>query len=124
MSTTTSKPTPAKRPATVEKEVEVIVQTDGSVVMVHDDDLFRLLYGVFDLRTQRAGKVEPTADGRWGVDVGPLTGRPEQQIGVFARRDQALCEEGAWVREFLRGENADPSAGRLEVPLLQQQLPG
>lgn len=107
-------------PAKTEKDVEVVIQSDGSVVMIHDDDLFRLLSGVFVLDTRRAAHVEPTASGRWGVDVGPVTGRADQTVGVFERRDEALSAERAWLTDFLRESHVNAETGRLEVPLLQQ----
>jgi hypothetical protein len=91
-----------------EQLLEVIIE-DGTVHFIHDDDLYQLLAPAFQLETFRASHVEPTADGRWEVDVAPLIARKtgvapgRTVIAVTDRRDEALAAEALWVRNYLSG---------------------
>ncbi len=54
-------------------------------------------------RIQRAGRVEPTADGRWTADLSPVAG---PVLGPFARRGEALAAELAWLGARWPGPDA------------------
>ena len=61
----------------------------------------RAIYAeLIDLRTlgcpaiARASRVEPTPDGRWTADLGPVGG---PVLGPFDRHSEALAAELAWL---------------------------
>jgi hypothetical protein len=71
------------------------------VVTAHGD--VRAVYSeLIELRTLgrlaivRASRVEPTPDGRWTADLGPVGG---PVLGPFTRRSEALEAELAWLDE-------------------------
>lgn len=74
-------------------EHELFIETDGTVVFVHDDDLAEAFEGE-TLRTTRASHVEPTASGEWAADLAPVGG---PRLGPFKRRGQALAAEVRWL---------------------------
>lgn len=77
-------------------EVEVIIEADGTVTFVHDDDLADALVEHYaDAAIQRASHVEPTDDGRWTADLSPVGG---PVLGPYTRRAMALDEEVAWLK--------------------------
>jgi len=93
-----------------EKEVEIVIKSDGTILFVHDDDLYDLLSKVFQLDTFRASYVEPTWVGTWTVDVSPveqilggMTVSP-RVIAIVKRREDALALERKWVQEYLKGK--------------------
>lgn len=125
MNTKSSRKEPATG-STPETEAEVVIEPDGGVAFVYSDELYEALAGAFDLTTRRAGRVEPTVDGAWAVDVSPVTGSASPvEIGVFARRGDALAAEAEWVRNYLRGssDGKQPLVGtprNLGVPAVPQ----
>lgn len=104
-------PLPSSSPPSSEIELDVIVNEDGSICFVHDDDLKRILRPAFRFETFRASHCEPTSDGWWSVDVAPLRNRGQyvtaQEIIAYAgRRDDALAIEVAWLKKHLEGATA------------------
>ena len=77
----------------------LVVAPDGSIVTLYDEDLDLSALGI--LRVERAGRVEPDAEGRWTADLAPSGG---PVLGPFARRSEALAAEVAWLLSHrLRG---------------------
>ncbi|HAN99535.1 MAG TPA: hypothetical protein DCQ98_19865 [Planctomycetaceae bacterium] len=72
------------------------ITSTGAVRWLYDESL--------DLRWQgpititRASRVEPTNDGRWTADLGPVGG---PLLGPFPRRSEALIAERDWLDERL-----------------------
>jgi hypothetical protein len=74
--------------------MELIVTPQGLVECVYSENIE--LSGLGRLSIMRASHVEPTEDGRWTADLGPVGG---PLIGPFDRRSQALCAELAWLEQ-------------------------
>ena len=72
--------------------MQLIVDRSGSVRCIYGEaiDLSRL--GRLNIR--RGSHVEPTADGRWLVDLAPVGG---PCLGPFAQRSDALQAEATWL---------------------------
>jgi hypothetical protein len=75
--------------------MELLINAQGKI---------RAIYGeTIDLRTlgrisiQRASHVEPTPDGDWISDLGPVAG---PCLGPFASRSEALAAELTWLGEY------------------------
>ena len=102
-------------------DIELIVEADGTVTFIHDDDAAGMFAGE-KAKTRRASHVEPSheccphcgkvighdADCSFEEFAGPLiptgwtanlapVGGPV--LGPFARRGDALAAEVAWLRE-------------------------
>lgn len=75
-------------------EHQVMIRPDGTVEFIYDDGLQPLL-GAGDGRVRRASHVEPTEDGRWLADLGPVGG---PCLGPFRLRRDAISAELAWLR--------------------------
>lgn len=79
--------------------VELSIRVDGSVRTIYSDDLDLASLGVAlgsAPTISRASHVEPTVDGLWTADMGPSDG---PVLGPFAKRNEALAAEVAWLRE-------------------------
>lgn len=66
---------------------------DGSLLFIYEDehpclDLGRAL-------TQRASHVEPTEDGMWQADMGPIGG---PKLNKTVAREASLLSEMIWIR--------------------------
>lgn len=65
----------------MEKELDIVVEADGTIRFIHDDDVAELFAGEAT-RTKRASNVEPhPAKGGWLVDLRPVGG---PVLGVYA----------------------------------------
>lgn len=83
------------------RELDILVGPDGEVRFVHDDDL-AVAFADEQTDTRRASHVEPDGKGGWTADMLPVGG---PVLGPFARRDEALAAEIAWLKEAMaRGE--------------------
>jgi hypothetical protein len=86
----------------------VWIRPDGGVRFVYDDAL-RSLLALGRASLCRASHVEPTPDGRWTADLGPMDG---PVLGPFETRAAALEAERSWlVRRFDAGI-PEPETGR------------
>ena len=90
----------------------VWIQPDGVVRFVYEDAL-RGLLALGQPTIHRASHVEPTPDGQWIADLGPMDG---PVFGPFETRAAALDTERAWLEHHFasgqphRGESScDPS---------------
>ena len=72
--------------------MDLIVQPDGSVRCVYGEELE--LHEIGRLTIARASHVEPTEDGRWTADLGPVNG---PVLGPFYHRSDALDAESQWL---------------------------
>ena len=72
--------------------MDLIVQPDGSVRCVYSEELE--LHEIGRLTIARASHVEPTEDGRWMADLGPVNG---PVLGPFHHRSDALDAESQWL---------------------------
>jgi hypothetical protein len=84
------------------------------------DDALRGLLALGPARIHRASHVEPTPDGQWTAELGPMNG---PVLGPFETRAAALDAERAWlVHQFNsghpeRGESScDPSRSLPPTP--------
>jgi hypothetical protein len=71
----------------------VWIRPDGTVRFLYDDAL-RGLLALGPPTIRRASHVEPTRDGRWTADLGPMDG---PVLGPFETRGTALDAERAWL---------------------------
>jgi hypothetical protein len=86
----------------------VWIRPNGAVQFVYDDAL-RGLLALGQATIRRASHVEPTRDGQWTADLGPIDG---PVLGPFETRAAALDAEQAWlVHHFTSGhpETGAPS---------------
>ena len=74
---------------------KIVIGTDGTVRIIHDDDLAQVLAPEGVQVTRRASHVEPSPGG-WSADLGPVGG---PVLGPFKRRDEALRAEVDWLLE-------------------------
>lgn len=75
-------------------EIEIIVDSDGSIRAIYSDDVADVLREVGALDIRRASHVEPDQDGRWTADMTPVGGPVERG---FTTRSGALSWEVAWL---------------------------
>ena len=73
--------------------MELLIESAGRVRAVYGEEIDLAELGV--LRIQRGSHVEPTTDGQWEVDLGPVHG---PRLGPYCRRSAALEAEVAWLR--------------------------
>ena len=71
---------------------------DGALIFVWHDAL-ACLRNLGKTKIRRASRVEPTADGRWTADLGPVGG---EVFGPFDLRAEALQAEFKWLTAHLR----------------------
>ncbi len=78
--------------------MELIVSRDGTIQFIYVDDLAGLFVGP---RTRRVSNVEPTDDGEWTANMGPVGGKV---LGPFILRQDALDAEMDWLAgEMIQG---------------------
>ena len=82
-------------PALSEERV-LVVAPSGGVQTLYDERLDLTALG--PLTIERASHVEPTADGRWTVDLSPVGG---PVLGPFPLRSEALAAEVDWIQSHL-----------------------
>ena len=73
---------------------EVIVEPNGMVRFIYDDDLADVMQDVGSLSIARASHVEPGAGG-WFADMSPVGG---PKLGPFNTRRVALESEVNWLK--------------------------
>ena len=74
---------------------EVIVEQNGMMRFIYDDDLASVMQDIGSLSVARASHVEP-GEGGWFADMSPVGG---EMLGPFDTRAEALREEVAWLEE-------------------------
>ena len=78
----------------------VWIRPDGTLSFIYDDALHGLL-ALGQPTIRRASHVEPTPDGQWTADLGPMEG---PVLGPFATRAAALEAAQVWlVHHFASG---------------------
>ena len=97
----------------------VWIRPDG-VVWILYDDAWRGLLALGPPTLRRASHVEPTPDGQWTADLGPMQG---PVLGPFETRGAALDAERAWLVHHFNAEYPEtgdlpcvPSPSRLPPP--------
>jgi len=78
------------------REAELIVEPNGEVRFVYDDELAEIVRQVGPLEVRRASHVEPVGDG-WSADLSPVGGPTIEP--PFGSRAAALAYEVEWLRE-------------------------
>jgi hypothetical protein len=74
--------------------MQLCISPGGVVRCLYSETLDLHAFG--RLSIQRGSRVEPTADGRWTADLGPVDG---PVLGPFLKRSTALEAEAAWLHE-------------------------
>jgi len=97
----------------------VWIRPDGVVRFVYDDAL-RGLLALGPSAIRRVSHVEPTPDGQWTADLGPMEG---PVLGPFDTRAAALDAERTWLVHHFNAEHpdtgdlpCDPSRSRRPPP--------
>jgi hypothetical protein len=72
--------------------MEIVVTPGGAIRCLYDENIDLAAFGPLMIR--RASHVEPTPDGRWTADMGPMIG---PLLGPFVHRSEALEAERAWL---------------------------
>lgn len=70
--------------------------TNGTATTVYTEAVPLTELGA--VRCTRASHVEPTSDGQWTADMGPVGG---PVLGPYTLRSEALAAEVAWLEEWL-----------------------
>jgi hypothetical protein len=73
--------------------MELIILPDGAIRTLYSEDIDLAWLG--RLSITRASHVEPDPEGRWIVDLTPLSG---PVLGPFGRRSAALDAELIWLQ--------------------------
>lgn len=81
---------------------EITISRDGTLTFIWTDLLVGLL-SEGDATVRRASHVEPTDDGQWTADMGPMQG---PVLGPYRLRGEALAAEVEWLRAHLGGQEA------------------
>lgn len=76
--------------------MNVRIEPDGTIVTVYNEAIDLDTIGA--AKVSRASHVEPTPDGQWTADLGPVGG---PVLGPFDLRSQALTAEVAWLEDWL-----------------------
>lgn len=93
------------------KELDIIIDENGDLHFVYDDELADVFYGE-DVRTTRASHVEPHPSGNgWTADMRPMGGpilfgdnrecwlNGASEWPGFPTRAEALAAEREWLRK-------------------------
>jgi hypothetical protein len=97
----------------------VWIRPDGAVRFVYDDAL-RGLLALGRTAIRRASHVEPTPDGQWTADLGPMAG---PVLGPFETRAAALGAERAWLEHHLAWGHPQTGGSSCDPTHLHRQTP-
>ena len=78
------------------KKVELLFDTDGTIRMIYDDGLRKLMARLGKVEIRRASHVEPDHKGKWWADMSPVDG---PRFGPYDYREQALIKEVLYLQE-------------------------
>jgi hypothetical protein len=84
--------------------VDILINENGDVVSVYNDDMRDVYSALGDFTLERASHVEPTHDGRWLVDLSPFISRCKglpYMYAFFEKRRDAIKFEIEWIRRHL-----------------------
>lgn len=81
--------------------MQLVVEPDGCVRCVYGEELDLLALGYLEIK--RGSHVEPTDNGSWKADLGPVGG---PVLGPFRHRSQALAAEREWLEQHWLGGRA------------------
>jgi hypothetical protein len=95
-----------------ESEVELFIDEDGTLTIVHDENMLEALGDLGTIENKRASLVEPCWPDthEWYVDLSPTTHGTHlyNGLGPFQTRKEALRVERLWLSHYLTtGENLD-----------------
>lgn len=76
------------------------ISPEGRVQFIWSDKL-QPLFAAGVGTISRASHVEPTADGQWTADMGPVNG---PVLGPYPVRGEALAAEVSWLNQNVIGE--------------------
>lgn len=74
--------------------IDIVCAPDGTLTAIWNDELASLV-SEGKATISRASHVEPTEDGKWTADLGPVGG---PVLGPYPLRREALDAEIAWLR--------------------------
>lgn len=74
---------------------KMIVDQNGVSRFIFSDEAAAVAREVGTLTIRRASHVEPTHDGRWAADMGPVC--PGVSLGPYDTRAEALAAEREWL---------------------------
>lgn len=72
--------------------MQILIAPNGEIRYLYDESFDLSFLG--SLKIRRGSHVEPTADGQWTADLGPVSG---PVLGPFPLRSHALQAERAWL---------------------------
>jgi hypothetical protein len=83
-------------------DIELLIDKQGRIVFIHDDDLALALAELGIPITTRASHVEPSMahPGKWIADMSPTVG-DDLVLGPFDTRREALTAEVKFLRRWL-----------------------
>ena len=74
--------------------MDLVIDRTGRVSVIYSEEIDLAALGPTSIT--RASHVEPTPDGRWTSDLGPVRG---PVLGPFGLRSEALAAELAWLKD-------------------------
>lgn len=75
--------------------MSITITADGTIRFIWSDQLAELAQAGTPT-ISRASHVEPTTDGKWTADMGPVEG---PVLGPFTLRSEALGAEHRWLEQ-------------------------
>lgn len=75
--------------------LKLSIGVEGGIRFIWSDDLVAIR-DVGSCKISRASHVEPTADGKWSSDMGPVSG---PVLGPYETRGEALAAEVDWLKQ-------------------------
>jgi hypothetical protein len=85
--------------------MQLLIESSGAIRCLYDEAI--PLGNLGQLSIARGSHVEPTAEGTWLADLGPVCG---PVLGPFVERSQALAAERLWLESHWLWADS-PAAG-------------